>query len=118
MRLRSRVTVEGLDRTPHRAFLRAMGHDDAAIARPFIGIASAAGDVTPCSMSLAPQSAAAAEGVAAAGGTAFPFSTISVSDGLSMNHEGMKMSLVSRELIADSIEAVARARQYDALVGL
>jgi dihydroxy-acid dehydratase len=118
MRLRSRITVEGLDRTPHRAFLRAMGHDDAAIARPFVGIVAAAGDVTPCSMSLPPQSTAAAEGVATAGGTAFPFSTISVSDGLSMNHRGMRMSLVSREIIADSIEAVVRGHAYDALVGL
>jgi dihydroxy-acid dehydratase len=115
--LRSRITVAGLDRTPHRAFLRAMGHDDAAIARPFVGIASAGGNVTPCSMSLPPQAEAAERGVVREGGTPFRFETISVSDGISMNHQGMKFSLVSREIIADSIEAVVRAHCYDALVG-
>src|SRR5215813_2899007 len=115
--LRSRVTTEGLDRAPHRAFLRAMGLNDEAIARPFIGVVSTAGEITPCNLTLAFQAAAAKAGVAKAGGTPREFTTISVSDGLSMNHQGMKFSLVSRELIADSIEAVVRAHCYDGLVG-
>ena len=115
--LRSRITVEGLDRTPHRSFLRAMGLDDAAIARPMIGVVSTHGENTPCSMSLRPQAEAAKLGVAAGGGTPREFTTISVSDGVSMNHRGMRFSLVSREIIADSIEAVVRSHAYDALVG-
>jgi dihydroxy-acid dehydratase len=116
-RLRSRITVEGLDRTPHRAFLRAMGVDDAAMARPFVGVVTTDAEVTPCTMGLRAQAAHAKAGVAAAGGTPREFTTIAVSDGLSMNHQGMKFSLVSRELIADSIEAVVRAHAYDGLVG-
>src|SRR4051812_7997268 len=116
MRLRSRVTTEGLDRTPHRAFMRAMGLDDAAIARPMIGVVSQKGETTPCNMTHGPQVDAAKEGVAAAGGTPREFTTISVSDGIGMNHEGMKFSLVSRELIADSIEAVVQGHAYDGLV--
>ncbi len=116
-RLRSRVTVEGLDRAPHRAFLRAMGLDDAAIERPFIGVVSTAGEMTPCNTTLGHQAAAAKAGVRRAGGTPREFTTISVSDGLSMNHQGMKFSLISRELIADSIEAVVRGHCYDGLVG-
>ena len=114
---RSRITVEGLDRTPHRAFLRAMGHDEAAMAKPFVGVMSTHGENTPCSLSLRPQAEAAKLGVAAAGGTPFEFTTISVSDGVSMSHRGMRMSLLSRELIADSIELVVRGHAYDALVG-
>jgi dihydroxy-acid dehydratase len=114
--LRSRITTDGLDRTPHRAFMRAMGLDDAAIARPMIGVVSQKGETTPCNMTHGPQVDAAKEGVAAAGGTPREFTTISVSDGIGMNHEGMKFSLVSRELIADSIEAVLRGHAYDAVV--
>ena len=115
--LRSRATTDGLDRAPHRAFLRAMGLNDEAIAQPFIGVVSTAGEITPCNLTLAAQAAAAKAGVAKAGGTPREFTTISVSDGLSMNHQGMKFSLVSRELIADSIETVVRAHCYDGLVG-
>lgn len=115
--LRSRITVEGADRTPHRTFLRAMGLDDDAIAKPFVGVMSTHGENTPCSLSLRPQAEAAKMGVAMAGGTPFEFTTISVSDGVSMNHRGMRMSLMSRELIADSIELVMRGHAYDALVG-
>lgn len=114
---RSRITVEGLDRIPHRTFLRAMGLDDAAMAKPFVGVMSTHGENTPCSLSLRPQAEAAKSGVWAAGGTPFEFTTISVSDGISMNHRGMRMSLISRELIADSIEAVVRGHAYDALIG-
>jgi len=116
MRLRSRITTDGLDRTPHRAFMRAMGLDDAAIAKPMIGVVSQKGETTPCNMTHGVQAEAAKEGVAAAGGTPREFTTISVSDGLGMNHEGMKFSLVSRELIADSIEAVVQGHAYDGLV--
>jgi dihydroxy-acid dehydratase len=116
-RLHSRVTTVGLDRTPHRAFLRGMGLDDTAIAKPFIGIVSTAGETTPCVMNLAPQVQAAKEGVRVAGGTPFEFTTISVSDGLSMNHQGMKFSLISREVIADSVELVVRGHAYDGIIG-
>jgi dihydroxy-acid dehydratase len=114
---RSRVTTDGLDRAPHRAFMRAMGLDDAALAKPMIGVVSMKGEQTPCNMTHDFQVAAAKEGVAEAGGTPREFSTISVSDGISMNHEGMKFSLLSRELIADSIEAVVHGLAYDALIG-
>ncbi len=116
-RLRSRITTDGLDRTPHRAFLRGMGLDDDAIARPFIGVVTTAGATTPCNMTLAAQAEAAEQGVIEAAGTPRSFTTISVSDGLSMNHQGMKCSLVSREVIADSIELVVRGHAYDGLVG-
>jgi dihydroxy-acid dehydratase len=116
-RLRSRVSVDGPDRAPHRTFLRALGLDDDAIARPFVAVMSTHGENTPCSASLRPQAEAAKMGVAMAGGTPFEFTTISVSDGVSMNHRGMRMSLLSRELIADSIETVMRAHAYDAFVG-
>jgi len=114
---RSRVTVEGLDRAPHRAFMRAMGLDDDAIARPMVGVVSMKGEQTPCNMTHDFQVAAAKEGIAEAGGTPREFTTVSVSDGISMNHEGMKFSLFSRELIADSIEAVVHGLAYDGLIG-
>src|SRR3984957_14325372 len=116
-RWRSRVTTDGLDRAPHRAFMRAMGLDDDAIARPMIGVVSMKGEPTPCYLAHGFQVDAAKEGIAEAGGTPREFTTISVSDGISMNHEGMKFSLVSRELIADSIEAVVHGLAYDGLVG-
>src|SRR5579863_2364616 len=115
--LRSRITTDGLDRTPHRAFMRGMGLDDAAMAKPFIGVVTTDAEVTPCTMGLRAQAAHAREGITAAGGTPREFTTIAVSDGIAMNHQGMKFSLISRELIADSIEAVMRAHCYDALVG-
>ena len=114
---RSRVTTDGLDRAPHRAFMRAMGLDDAALAKPMIGVVSMKGEQTPCNMTHDFQVAAAKEGISEAGGTPREFATISVSDGISMNHEGMKFSLFSRELIADSIEAVVHGLAYDALIG-
>jgi dihydroxy-acid dehydratase len=113
----SRVITEGIDRAPHRAFLRAMGHDDAAIAKPFAGLVSAGGSVTPCSMSLPPQLAAAKAGLQEGGVTPFEFATITVADSMSMNHPGMRFSLVSREIIADSVEAVVLAHGYDGLIG-
>jgi dihydroxy-acid dehydratase len=116
-KLRSRITTDGIDRAPHRAFMRGMGLDDAAIARPFIGVVTTAGETTPCNGNLAEQAAFAHESIRAAGGTPRSFTTISVSDGISMNHQGMKCSLVSREIIADSIELVVRGHAYDGLVG-
>ncbi len=116
-KLRSAIISEGLDRAPHRAFLRATGVGDEDFGKPFVGIVSQHGENTPCSMSLGPQADAARLGVAAGGAIPVQFTTISVSDGVSMNHKGMRMSLVSRELIADSIEAVVRAHAYDALIG-
>ena len=97
--------------------MRAMGLDDAALARPMIGVVSMKGEQTPCNMTHDFQVDAAKSGIAEAGGTPREFTTISVSDGISMNHEGMKFSLLSRELIADSIEAVVHGLAYDALIG-
>lgn len=114
--LRSDITRDGLDRAPHRAFMRATGLDDEDIAKPMVGIVSMKGDLSPCNMTHAPQVDAARLGVASAGGTPREFTTISVSDGIGMNHEGMKFSLVSRELIADSIEAVVHGHAHDGLV--
>src|SRR5437016_11540128 len=114
---RSRIVTQGLDRSPHRAFLRACGRGDDDLDKPQIGIVSTYGENTPCSMSLAPQADAARLGVAAGGGVPVPFTTISVSAGGWMNHKDMRLSLVSREIIADSVEAVMRGHAYDALVG-
>jgi len=114
---RSRVTTDGLDRAPHRAFMRAMGLDDADIAKPMIGVVSMKGEQTPCNMTHDFQVEATKAGITEAGGTPREFATVSVSDGISMNHEGMKFSLFSRELIADSIEAVVHGLAYDALIG-
>jgi dihydroxy-acid dehydratase len=114
---RSRVVTEGLTRAPQRAFLRATGLDANDLQKSFVGIVTTAGENTPCSMSLQPQADQARLGVAAGGGVPVCFSTISISDGTSMNHAGMRMSLVSRELIADSVEMVVRGHGYDALIG-
>ena len=116
-KLVSRITVEGLDRAPHRAFLRGLGLTDADIAKPFVGIASTDGRVTPCNALLGEFAREAALGVRDAGGVPFDFASISVADSMSMNHGGMRYSLVSREIIADGVEAVVRGHAYDALVG-
>ena len=117
-KLRSRITTDGLDRVPHRAFMRAMGSDDEAMAKPFVGVVTTAGEMTPCNMNLASQSLAAKRGILAGGGTPREFTTITVSDGISLHHEGMKFSLVSRELIADSVELVVRGHAYDGIIGI
>lgn len=114
---RSRFITEGLARAPQRAFLRATGLDEHDFDKSFVGIVTTAGENTPCSMSLLPQADQARLGVAAGGGVPVSFTTISVSDGTSMNHGGMRMSLLSRELIADSVEMAVRAHGYDALIG-
>src|SRR5579871_3916868 len=112
---RSRVTTDGLDRAPHRAFMRAMGLDDAALAKPMIGVVSMKGEQTPCNMTHDFQVAAAKEGISEAGGTPREFTTISVSDGL--DRVGDQFPREQRELIADSIEAVVHGLAYDALIG-
>jgi dihydroxy-acid dehydratase len=117
-KLPSRITVEGLDRAPHRAFLRALGLSQADLGRPFVGVASTDGRVTPCNALLGEFAREASAAVRDAGGVAFDFASISVADSMSMNHGGMRYSLVSRELIADGVEAVARGHAYDALVTL
>jgi dihydroxy-acid dehydratase len=114
--LPSRVTVEGLDRAPHRAFLHALGVTDADLRKPFVGIASTDGRVTPCNALLGEFAREAAQAVRDAGGVPFDFASISVADSMSMNHGGMRYSLVSREIIADGVEAVVRGHAYDALV--
>jgi dihydroxy-acid dehydratase len=114
--LPSRVTVEGLDRAPHRAFLRSLGLGEADLAKPFVGVASTDARITPCNALLGEFAREACAGVRAAGGVPFDFAAAAVADSMSMNHAGMRYSLVSRELVADSVEAVARGHAYDALV--
>ena len=114
--LPSRITVEGLDRAPHRAFLRALGLQEGDFAKPFVAVASTDGRVTPCNALLGEFAREACAAVRQAGGVAFDFAAASVADSMSMNHGGMRFSLVSREIIADSVEAVVRGHAYDALV--
>jgi dihydroxy-acid dehydratase len=116
--LPSHEVTRGIERAPHRAFLRAMGLDDEALQRPFVGVASSWNEATPCNLALSRQAQAAKRGVGEAGGTPREFVTIAVSDGIGMGHEGMKASLVSREVIADSVELMVRAHCYDAIVTL
>ena len=115
-KLPSRITVEGLDRAPHRAFLRALGLKDIDLEKPFVGVASTDGRVTPCNALLGEFAREACAAVREAGGVPFDFASASVADSMSMNHAGMRYSLVSREIIADGVEAVARGHAYDALV--
>ena len=113
---RSKEITEGPERAPARAMLRAVGLDDDALGRPFVGVANLASDVTPCNFHLGRLAKRVKEGIVAGQGTPFEFGTITVSDGISMGTEGMKASLVSREVIADSIELVSLAEWFDALV--
>src|SRR5467141_2859847 len=115
-KLPSRITVEGLDRAPHRAFLRALGLSDADLGKPFVGVASTDGRVTPCNALLGGFAREACAAIRGAGGVPFDFASISVADSMSMSHGGMRYSLLSREIIADGVEAVARGHAYDALV--
>jgi dihydroxy-acid dehydratase len=117
-RPRSSIVTEGPQRAPQRAFFRAMGLGDQEIHQPWVGVASSWNEATPCNLSLDGQAKAVKRGVEAAGGTPREFVTIAVSDGIAMGHEGMRASLVSREVIADSVELMVRAHGYDALVGL
>ena len=116
MKPRSGVVTDGLERAPARGMLRAVGMDDEDWVKPQIGIASSWNEITPCNLSLDRLAKASKEGVLAAGGFPMQFGTISVSDGISMGHEGMHFSLVSREVIADSVETVMEAERFDGMV--
>ncbi|MGB2782338.1 MAG: dihydroxy-acid dehydratase [Atribacterota bacterium] len=114
--MRSDVIKKGIARAPHRSLLKALGITDDEMKKPFIGVAQSANEVIPGHLHLKNIAQAVKDGVRMAGGLPFEFSTIGVCDGLAMNHEGMKYSLPSRELIADSIEIMAKAHAFDALV--
>src|SRR6195256_2808640 len=114
----SRHVTIGPARAPHRAFLYSMGLSEAQINQPLVGVATTWNEAAPCNIALARQAQAAKKGVAAAHGTPREFTTITVTDGIAMGHEGMKASLVSREVIADSVELTMRGHCYDAMVGL
>jgi len=118
VKIRSDEVTEGARRAPARAMLRAVGLHDEDFAKPQVGIASSWNEVTPCNLVLGDLAKRAKAGVAAAGGVALEFGTIAVSDGISMGHEGMHASLVSREVIADSVELMMRAERFDAMVTL
>src|SRR3984885_13660245 len=113
---RSREVTDGLEKAASRGMLRGVGMDDDDFAKPQIGVASSWNEITPCNLSLDRLAKSAKEGVFAAGGYPLEFGTISVSDGISMGHEGMHFSLVSREVIADSVETVMRAERLDGSV--
>ncbi|MFZ5668058.1 MAG: dihydroxy-acid dehydratase [Pseudomonadota bacterium] len=117
-RLPSRHVTEGPARAPHRSYYYAMGLGSREIAQPFVGVASCWNEAAPCNTALMRQAHAAAEGVRKAGGTPREFCTITVTDGIAMGHEGMRSSLVSRDVIADSVELTMRGHGYDALIGV
>ena len=117
-KLPSRHVTEGPSRAPHRSYYYAMGLTDEEIHQPLVGVASCWNEAAPCNIELMRQAQAAKRGVKEAGGTPREFCTITVTDGIAMGHQGMKSSLVSREVIADSVELTMRGHCYDALVGL
>ncbi|MEP6566558.1 MAG: dihydroxy-acid dehydratase [Mesorhizobium sp.] len=117
-KLPSRHVTVGPARAPHRSYLYAMGLSAAEIAQPLVGVASCWNEAAPCNISLMRQAQVVKKGVAAASGTPREFCTITVTDGIAMGHQGMKSSLVSRDVIADSVELTMRGHCYDALVGL
>ncbi len=117
-KLPSRHVSVGPERAPHRSYYYAMGLTAQQIGQPFVGVASCWNESAPCNISLMRQAQAVKKGVAAAAGTPREFCTITVTDGIAMGHQGMKASLVSREVIADSVELTMRGHCYDALVGL
>ena len=116
--LPSRRVTEGAARAPHRSYLYAMGLTKEQIHQPLVGVATCWNEAAPCNISLMRQAQAVKKGVSAASGTPREFTTITVTDGIAMGHQGMKASLVSREVIADSVELTMRGHCYDALVGL
>ncbi|NOJ29615.1 MAG: dihydroxy-acid dehydratase [Nitrososphaeraceae archaeon] len=118
MKLPSRKTVEGPSRAPHRAMYKAMGLSDEDLNKPIIGVSSTCNEATPCNIHLGTLAQYSKNGIKDVGLTPREFTTIAVSDGIAMGHEGMKASLVSREIIADSIEIMMRAHQYDGIVGI
>jgi len=118
MILPSRKVIEGPARAPHRAMYKAMGLTDEDLGKPIVGVSSTCNEATPCNVHLCKLAQDAKQGVRDSGCTPREFTAIAVSDGIAMGHEGMKASLVSREIIADSIEVMVRAHQYDAVIGL
>ncbi|AIF83844.1 dihydroxyacid dehydratase [Candidatus Nitrososphaera evergladensis SR1] len=118
MELPSRKVVEGAARAPHRAMYKAMGLTDEDLNRPIVGVSSTCNEATPCNIHLGQLAQSAKRGVSEAGCTPREFTAIAVSDAIAMGHEGMKASLVSREIIADSIEVMVRAHGYDGVVGI
>ena len=118
LKARSSEISVGWDKAPNRAGMRALGLGDEALGRPWVGISNTWNTVTPCQLVLRTVADRVRDGIEGAGGTAFEFGTITVSDAIAMGHEGMRASLVSREVIADSIELMVHAHRYDALVGL
>jgi dihydroxy-acid dehydratase len=117
-KLPSRHVTEGPSRAPYRSYYYAMGLTEEQIHQPFVGVVSCWNEAAPCNIALMRQAQSAKTGVAEAGGTPREFCTITVTDGIAMGHQGMKSSLVSREVIADSIELTMRGHCYDAMVGL
>jgi dihydroxy-acid dehydratase len=117
-KLPSRHVTQGPSRAPHRSYYYAMGLTEEEINRPFVGVVSCWNEAAPCNIALMRQAQSAKRGVNEAGGTPREFCTITVTDGIAMGHQGMKSSLVSREIIADSIEVTMRGHCYDALVGI
>jgi dihydroxy-acid dehydratase len=117
-RFRSATIREGLVRAPTRSFLYALGQDDDEMARPHVGVIHTGGEMSPCNMTLRDQAQHAKTGVYAAGGMPHECPVVSVSDGLSVAHSGMRFSLISRELIADSVEATTRGHQWDGIFGI
>lgn len=118
LRQQSRAITEGPSRAPARAMLKAVGFSDDDLRRPIIGVANTWIEIGPCNFHLRRLAAKVKEGIRAAGGTPMEFNTVSISDGITMGAEGMKTSLVSREVIADSIELVARGNMFDAIVAI
>ena len=117
-KLPSRHVTEGPEHAPHRSYYYAMGLSPQQIHQPFVGVATCWNEAAPCNISLMRQAQAVKRGVAAASGTPREFCTITVTDGIAMGHQGMKSSLPSREIIADSVELTIRGHSYDALVGV
>src|ERR1700733_12951255 len=117
-KLPSRHTTVGPDRAPHRSYYYAMGLSEEEIAQPFVGVATCWNEAAPCNIALSRQAQSVKRGVSEAGGTPREFTTITVTDGIAMGHQGMKSSLASRDLIADSVELTMRGHCYDALVAL
>src|SRR6056297_2906497 len=117
-KLPSRHVTEGPSRAPHRSYFYAMGLSEEEIHQPFVGVATCWNEAAPCNIALSRQAQAVKLGVKASGGTPREFTTITVTDGIAMGHEGMRSSLPSREAIADTVELTMRGHCYDALVGL
>src|SRR5690242_20488808 len=118
MKLRSYTISQGRDRAPARAMLKAIGFTDEDLAKPIIGVANTWIETMPCNYNLRELAVKVKQGIRAAGGTPMEYNTVAISDGVTMGTEGMKASLISRDLIADSIELVARGHMFDGVVTL